>query len=49
MSDNRREDVNKSTKRVRTKKPRNAAQVAIEISSFNQLAKSFITQKRLFI
>jgi hypothetical protein len=35
-----------SENRVYTKKTRNPAQVAIESSSFNQLAKAFITKKR---
>jgi hypothetical protein len=37
--------VNTRTKREHTKKPRNAAQVVIEKSDFNQMAKAFITHK----
>jgi len=44
-----RSGVNTRTKRGHKQKARNAEQFAIEKSSFNQLAKSFITQKRLVI
>lgn len=40
-----REGVNTRTKRGYTKKPSNAAQVEIENSSFNRMAKEFITRR----